>query len=324
MNGEMVGLQRGGLCQVWTNFCPFSIMKEKHFNLLRWSPVAASVLLMIVIAVISTATVSELKKATYWREHTFQTILDAQTVEDKLIDAQSSVRGYVKKGQSNLLLEYKNDTNIDLQEFNQLVELTRDNPEQQKRLQDLAVAVKAVFAHDNKVIGVFARQGAEAALQANEVAENEDATNLAINDLQKFTDEEKGLLTKRDATEQRDYHRAAHLLVLGSTVVAGLLILANWMASREMARRRRAETQQRELIEKLQQALAEVKTLSGMIPICGWCKKVRADAGYWQSVEQYVASRTDAIFSHGMCPDCSEKFKNEIMEANSGSIQHRS
>ena len=176
--------------------------------------------------------------------------------------------------------------------------------------------MQAVFAHDNKVIGVFARQGSEAALQADEAAEDEDATNLAINDLEKFTDAEKKLLDQRDATEQKDYHRAGHLLVFGSMVVAGLLILANWMASREMARRRHAEIQQRELIEKLHQALAEVKTLSGMVPICGWCKKVRADAGYWQSVEQYVAARTDAIFSHGMCPDCSEKFKDEIQKAN--------
>jgi hypothetical protein len=61
--------------------------------------------------------------------------------------------------------------------------------------------------------------------------------------------------------------------------------------------------------------LAEVKTLSGLIPICGWCKNVRNDSGYWQSVEQYVRARTDASFTHGICPDCREKMKTEIAKA---------
>jgi CHASE3 domain sensor protein len=293
-------------------------MKEKQFNLLRWAPVAASVGLMVMIAIISVATVSELKKATYWREHTFQEVLDAQTLEDKLVDAQSSVRGYVGKGQANLLIEYKSDTNVDLQEFNQLAALTRDNPEQEQRLQNLAAAVKAVFVHDNKVIGIYAQQGSNAALQVEETADDKDTADVAIHDLEQFSDEEKTLLNKRDATEQKDYHLASHLLIFGSMLVAGLLILANVVAGREMARRRRAEKEQRELIEKLEKVLAEVKTLSGLIPICGWCKKVRNDTGFWQSVEQYVGSHTDATFSHGICPDCAEKFKADILKANPG------
>ena len=292
-------------------------MKDKHFNLLRWAPVIASVVLMVMIAVISVATISELKKSTYWREHTFQEVLDAQTFEDKLVDAQNSVRGYVGKGQPDLLIEYKNDTNVDLQEFNQLTLLTRDNPEQEQRLQNLAAAVKAVFTYDNKVIGIYARQGSQAALQTDEAVEGENTAEHAISDLEQFTDEEEQLLTKRDSTEQKDYHHAAHLLVFGSMLVAGLLILANVIASREMARRRRAENEQRELIDQLQKALAEVKTLSGLIPICGWCKNVRNDTGYWQSVEQYVRSYTDATFSHGICPNCAEKFKADILKANS-------
>jgi CHASE3 domain sensor protein len=293
-------------------------MKDKHFNLLRWTPVAASVALMVMIAIVSVATVSELKKATYWREHTFQEVLDAQTLEDKLVDAQDSVRGYAGKGQANLLIEYKNDTNVDLQEISQLTTLSRDNPEQKQRLQNLAIAVKAVFAYDDKVIGVYARQGSNAALKTETAVEDTDTTDGAIHDLEQFTDEEKGLLNKEDSTEQKDYHHAAHLLIFGSMLVAGLLILANWIASREMARRRRAEMEQRELIDKLQKALAEVKTLSGLIPICGWCKSVRNDTGYWQSVEHYVKAHTDANFSHGICPNCAEKFKADILKANSG------
>ncbi len=88
------------------------------------------------------------------------------------------------------------------------------------------------------------------------------------------------------------------------------------VAHENITERKKLEVEREKLIGELQQALAEVKTLSGMIPICGWCKKIRSDQGYWQSVEQYVGTHTDATFSHGMCPECSEKFKDDIFKAN--------
>jgi len=59
---------------------------------------------------------------------------------------------------------------------------------------------------------------------------------------------------------------------------------------------------------ELQESLASVKQLQGLLPICAWCKKIRDDHDYWHSVESYVAERSNASFTHGMCPDCSENF----------------
>ena len=142
-------------------------MNDKQFNLLRWTPVGISTALMILITVISIKTVSKLKKATYWREHTFQVILDAQTLEDKLLDAQSGVDRYVTTGTPNLLLEYRNETKVEAQELGELSTLTRDNAEQQRRLKDLAAAVKAVFDYDNRVIAIYGQNGSKAALQVD-------------------------------------------------------------------------------------------------------------------------------------------------------------
>jgi transcriptional regulator with GAF, ATPase, and Fis domain len=60
--------------------------------------------------------------------------------------------------------------------------------------------------------------------------------------------------------------------------------------------------------EKLEAALAEVKKLSGLIPICGHCKKIRDDTGYWNQVEAYIEEHSEAQFSHGICQDCAEKY----------------
>lgn len=70
------------------------------------------------------------------------------------------------------------------------------------------------------------------------------------------------------------------------------------------------------LIEELQSALQDVKTLSGLIPICAECKKIRDDDGYWQGVEHFVSQHTEAKFSHGFCPDCLEKQRKVFDDDN--------
>jgi hypothetical protein len=55
---------------------------------------------------------------------------------------------------------------------------------------------------------------------------------------------------------------------------------------------------------KLSEAMAKVRTLKGLVPICAACKKIRDDAGFWHQLETYVHDHTEAEFSHGLCPDC--------------------
>jgi hypothetical protein len=70
----------------------------------------------------------------------------------------------------------------------------------------------------------------------------------------------------------------------------------------------KAEKMAREaLIDDLQMALADVKILSGLLPICDWCKKIRNDEGYWQKIEVYLKTRTDFDFTHNICHDCAQK-----------------
>lgn len=63
-----------------------------------------------------------------------------------------------------------------------------------------------------------------------------------------------------------------------------------------------------QLITELKKAMEEVKTLSDLLPICAWCKKIRDDEGYWDQIEGYFQKHTNTSFSHSICPDCTEKF----------------
>lgn len=75
----------------------------------------------------------------------------------------------------------------------------------------------------------------------------------------------------------------------------------------DISERKRMESERETLIGELQDALASVKTLKGLLPICAWCNKVRDDSGDWHPMEVYIKIHSDASFSHGICPDCRAK-----------------
>ncbi len=432
--------------------------RVEKISFVRWVPVTGAATLMGMMAFVAAVNMNELGVASHWRKHTFDVILDAQAFEENLIDLQRGLRGYVTMGDTNALFAYHNSRQLEGSQFNEITELTSENAGQQLRLKDLAVAITNLFAYDEQSILLYDQKGAQAVFNADLTGRGRIAFGNANAALKTFTGEEKRLLNVRDATETTEYHNATKLLIFGSAMAALLLIIAHFMASRELRHRHRIEGKLREtttlqnailnsasyaiialepngiirsfnhaaermlgyaapevvgkvtptlwrdpaeliveakqmsedlgepilpgvdvitkktfvsevkeyeatyihknghrfpvlvsltalaeasgkisgflgiiaditerkereserekLISELQTALAEIKTLSGMIPICGWCKNVRADEGYWQSVEQYVHAHTQATFSHGMCPDCTEKFKTDIANAS--------
>jgi hypothetical protein len=81
---------------------------------------------------------------------------------------------------------------------------------------------------------------------------------------------------------------------------------------RDITNAKRAHEEREKLISELKEALANVKTLSGMLPICANCKKIRDDKGYWNRIESYIGKHSEAEFSHGICPDCAKELYPEF------------
>ncbi len=75
----------------------------------------------------------------------------------------------------------------------------------------------------------------------------------------------------------------------------------------DITKQKEAEKGREKLIISLEKALDTIKTLRGFVPICASCKKIRDDKGYWNQVEQYIEEHTEAVFTHGICPDCKDK-----------------
>ena len=77
--------------------------------------------------------------------------------------------------------------------------------------------------------------------------------------------------------------------------------------ARDITGRKQAEQERERLLLELQTALAEVKELQAILPICSYCKSIRGDEDYWHTVEAYISHHTNTRFSHGICPDCYKK-----------------
>ncbi len=76
------------------------------------------------------------------------------------------------------------------------------------------------------------------------------------------------------------------------------------VTARDITQRKQTLAERDRLIQELQDALAKVKTLSGLLPICACCKKIRDDSGYWTQIELFIQKHSDALFTHGLCPEC--------------------
>jgi PAS domain S-box-containing protein len=80
----------------------------------------------------------------------------------------------------------------------------------------------------------------------------------------------------------------------------------------DITEQKRLEEQREQLIEELRNALTDIKTLRGLLPICAWCKKIRDDRGYWTQIEQYIRAHSEAEFTHGICPECRQKLNQGL------------
>jgi len=153
----------------------------------------------------------------------------------------------------------------------------------------------------------------------------EDAEHLTEIDSERHAEEKAGVVTGLKCFETYMYCKNGEMIcveVLSAPIrdENGNLVGSHGVA-RDISRRKRIEEERETLIGQLQNALSEIKKLSGMLPICCSCKKIRDDKGYWNQLESYISDHSDVMFSHSYCPECAEKFYEEIDKMNSDRIK---
>lgn len=125
-----------------------------------------------------------------------------------------------------------------------------------------------------------------------------------------------GRVGSEGPVEIRRLAAAINTMLDGLARANQLLAGKNLQLEREITERKELEQEREKLIAQLQEALAQVKTLSGFLPICASCKKIRDDSGYWKQIESYLSAHADVTFSHGICPDCAKKLYGDFIDVD--------
>ena len=85
-----------------------------------------------------------------------------------------------------------------------------------------------------------------------------------------------------------------------------------YSVARDVTAKKQADDERERLVTELQAALAEIRTLQGIVPICSYCKRVRSDQDYWEQIDTYIAQHSDTQFSHGICPSCMDRAMSDM------------
>ena len=143
----------------------------------------------------------------------------------------------------------------------------------------------------------------------------DEITNMKIFDINCLSEEQIIEEMEKAKAEERNHFNFQHRLANGEIkdveVFSGPIFLHEdkvlFSIIHDISERKKHEKEKEQLIQRLENALAEIKTLRGLIPICSYCKKIRDDKGYWNQLESYISEHTEAKFSHGPCDECYKK-----------------
>jgi len=198
---------------------------------------------------------------------------------------------------------------------------------QRKQAEDILLRYELLASYSRDII-LFMRLADGRILEANAAAtkaygySRAEMLNLTVFDLRaphtkKLTPEQMAEADGKGALFQTVHRRRdgstfpVEVSSRGATIGGSRTLVS---VVRDITARCRIEEEREKLIVELKEALTKVKTLSGFLPICSSCKKIRDDQGYWQQIEAYIRDHSEADFSHGICPDCAKKLYPEFVK----------
>jgi signal transduction histidine kinase len=218
----------------------------RHFltdqqTLRRWLPAAASVIVMGIVALGASLSQAQLENAVNWDRHTYDVLLTAQALFNQLQDEQRGVRRYALLDQKESLDTYRLGASLAPQTLAELLELTRDNPPQQERINGLRTDMQQLSDYARQLIAAHDSGGRAAAGRLDDAGEGRRIMDRTRTDIQSFTSFERSLLSERTGAAKRIFRTTGRLTFTASIIAATFLALALLLSDRELIRRRHAD-----------------------------------------------------------------------------------
>ena len=230
--------------------------------------------------------------------------------DDKTIDQATSANPY------GFILKP-----FDSKEIHAVIEMTMVKHKAKKILEESNAKFESIFRgnpepsvyidNDFKIVDINPRF-TEYFLYTKEEAKDKFIDDLIVSEESKMEAKDLNVKTSQSYVYYDTLReRKDGVLVPVSISAAPIMIkgkAGSFVIYKDISKQKEAETEREKVITDLKQALEKVKTLSGLIPICSHCKKIRDDSGYWQKVEEYLSQHSDVDLSHGICPECLQKY----------------
>ena len=268
------------------------------YNFVRWLPVTSSLTLMVMVAIVSMASFTQLQTSSSSRKNSYDVLITAQTFLGDLLDLQRGMRGYVLTGQPEALVTYQAGVTDAPRQLNKLKVGSLDNMEQEARLKVLAADLEKLTAYSHSLIGLRDSQGTQAAIQLEATGEGFSLGNRIITDFHVFTNAEHNLLDTRSGVAESNFHNTVSLVFFGSALAVVLLFLSNLLAAREMRRRGRAEEKLHELAAQQEAILNSTDYAIIATDLKGVVTSFNTTAARWlgYSPEEVIGQTTPALW----------------------------
>lgn len=266
---------------------------------------------LLVVSLISLGSIDALRKA--GKDQYEWAVLTKELVDiiPAVLLAESGRRGYILSRDPSALEIYYEGVKSTQNELKQVQGLVREYPMFLDRVAELSRIVDQKMVNLSDSMSVFQRDP-KPEFQNLYTTNGILLTQKIRSSIEALTNEIYNESEQREAVVlQRSGAAKGIILLIGFLALVGVCS-AVYVISRQLKARVLFEKKQAELIEQLTHALGEVKTLSGLLPICASCKKIRSDSGYWTQIEVYLTEHSDAHFSHGLCEECAARLYPDL------------
>lgn len=266
----------------------------------------AGLILLLAVAVASLHSTLTLVEASEQVGKTHAILAKLENLLSLAVDAETGASGYLVTGDDRYLDPYREAGSLLDQRIGNLRALLAEKPEQQKRLSRIDLLLREKLAFIRKQIDLRETEGFEAARESVLTHRGKDLMDEIRVIVQGMEREENELLARREELTESDTVLALGIILVGSLLSLGIVGLALVMINRDIAIHTRDETEKTKLAARLQDALAHIKTLSGLLPVCGNCKQLRDDLEYRARLDTFLRSPSQARFPRETCPACRE------------------
>ncbi len=262
--------------------------------------------ILLVVSLISLGSIDALRAAGKDQLEWSTLTKELGDITPAVLLAENGRRGYILTRNPSAMKIYKDGVELTKKEIAEVLNFSQDHPEFLKRVVEIKQIVDEKLLNLYDSMTLFQENG-DWELQRFATSKGTDLTNQILSSIEALTNEILKESEQREAIVNQRTYAAKQLIYLIGFLALGGGCAALFVIARDISLKASLQKKQEELIEQLSHALKEVKALSGLLPICASCKKIRSDSGYWTQIEVYLTEHSEAHFSHGLCEECAAK-----------------